>query len=92
MAKYQILYWKNLPSQVKAFAEGKPPVSRQLPASFQTEITRSAMAEGAVGTDDYLSHWHWSSPAEREGSAEEVAEALIRELQLPAKDQDPSQD
>ena len=76
MVKYQILYWKHVPSQVKVFEEGKPPVSRQMPASFQAEINRIAMAEGVTGTDDYLSHWQWTPRMEREGSAEECCRRL----------------
>jgi hypothetical protein len=81
MVKYQILYWKHVPSQVKVFEEGKRPVSRQLPARFQAEINCIAMAEGLAGTDDYLSQWQWSPQMEREGSAESVADALVRELE-----------
>ena len=81
MVKYQILYWKHVPSQVKVFEEGKRPVSRQMPARFQAEINRIAMAEGLAGTDDYLSQWQWTTKMEREGSAEGVADALVRELQ-----------
>ncbi len=81
MVKYQVLYWKHLPSQVKVFEEGKRPVSRQLPERFQKEITRTAMALGLAGTNGYLSQWQWAPTMEREGSAEEVADALIRELE-----------
>ena len=90
MVKYQILYWKHVPSQVKVFEEGKPPVSRQMPERFQKEITRLAMAAGLTATDDYLSQWQWTPKMEREGSAEGVAEALIRELQQNAGDKDES--
>ena len=86
MVKYQILYWKHVPSQVKVLEEGKRPISRQMPATFQAEINRIAMAEGLAGTDDYLSQWHWTPQMEREGSAEDVADALIRELQQIAGD------
>ncbi len=86
MVKYQILYWKHVPSQVKVFEEGQRPVSRQMPARFQAEINRVAMAQGLAGTDDYLSHWQWSPTMEREGSAEDVADALVRELQQTADD------
>ena len=80
MTKYQILYWKHVPSQVKVFEEGKRPLSRQMPDRFQVEIDRIAMEEGLAGTDDYLNQWQWTPRKEREGFAEEVAEALIREL------------
>ena len=86
MVKYQILYWKHVPSLVKVFEEGKRPVSRQMPASFQAEINRIAMAQGLASTDDYLNQWQWTPKMEREGSAEDVADALVRELQQNAED------
>jgi hypothetical protein len=87
MVKYQILYWKHLPSQVKVFEEVKRPISRQMPAIFQTEITRTAMALGITGTDEYLDQWQWTPLMEREGTAEDVADALVRELQQNAAEQ-----
>ena len=89
MVKYQILYWKHLPSQVKVFEEGKRPVSRQLPDRL-AEIDRIAMEQGLAGTDDYLNQWQWTPKKEREGSAEEVADALVRELLQNAEDKDGS--
>jgi hypothetical protein len=85
MVKYQILYWKHVPSQVRVFEEGNRPVSRQMPERFQLEIDRIAMEEGLAGSDDYLNQWRWTSKKDRDGSAEEVAEALIRELQQNAE-------
>jgi hypothetical protein len=86
MARYQILYWKQIPAQIKVFEEGRKPISRQLPDRFQVEIDRIAMLEGLSGTDEYLNQWRWTPKAERAGTAEEVAEALVRELEreLPA--------
>ncbi len=79
MAKYQILYWKDIPAQVKAF-DGSRPVSRQLPPSYQIEIDRIAMVDGLAGSDDYLNQWHWSPKLERDGTAQEVLESVVREL------------
>ena len=81
MAKYQILYWKHIPSMVKVFEGGMRPVSRQLPERFQIEIDEVAMREGLAGTDEYLSHWQWTPKVDREGTAEVVADALARELE-----------
>jgi hypothetical protein len=81
MAKYQILYWKEIPAQVKVVEEGKRTVSRQLPERFQIEIDRIAMSEGLTGTDEYLNEWRWTPKKERPGTAEEVADALVRELE-----------
>ncbi|MGA2985062.1 MAG: virulence factor [Terriglobia bacterium] len=86
MVKYQILYWMNVPSQVKVFEQGKRPVTRQMPERFQVEIDRIAMEEGLAGTDDYLNQWQWTPKKEREGTAEEVADALVRELLQNAED------
>ena len=79
MAKYQILYWRDIPAQVKAY-EGTRPVSRQLPERYQLEIDRVAMEEGLAGTDDYLNQWHWTSKLDRAGTAAEILESVVQEL------------
>ena len=80
MAAYQILYWRDIPAQIRAF-EGRKPISRQLSDHFQLEIDRVAMEEGLEGSDDYLDQWHWSEKQERPGPAAEVLDALVRELE-----------
>ena len=79
MAQYQILYWKDIPAQVKAFS-GRRPVSRPLPERFQQEIDRVAMREDLAGTDAYLEQWQWSEKRERPGDAEAILEQIIEEL------------
>ncbi len=79
MAEYQILYWRDFPAQLKAF-EGKKPISRALPDRFQEEIDRVAMEEGLYGTDEYLDQFKWSERMGREGSAEEVLDAVVSEI------------
>jgi hypothetical protein len=91
MAKYQILYWKNIPAQVKVFEEGKRTLSRPMPDRFQVEIDRIATREGLIGSDDYLNQWHWTPKMERAGTAEDIADALLRELEQQTKlGQDPT--
>jgi hypothetical protein len=80
VAKYQILYWKDIPAQVRVFPESGRALSRQLPERFQQEIDARAMAEGLAGTDDYLQQWHWSEKQERDMPAEELLEAILDEL------------
>ena len=77
MARYQILYWQDVPSLVKAFADDGSELKRQLPDWFQQEIDRRAMEQGLVGSDAYLEHWHWEAV---EGELEEVVAAFEREL------------
>lgn len=80
MARYQILYWKDIPAQVRVFPESGRPISRQLPERFQQEIDARAMSEGLAGTDDYLAHWHWSEKLERDLPAPQLMEEILREL------------
>lgn len=80
MAKYRIISWRGIPTAVKATDERGASVTRQLPPYFQQEVDRVAMAEGITGSDEYLEAWRWSAEAEREGTAEEVAEMLAAEL------------
>ena len=79
MARYQILYWQDIPAQLRAFDNGKA-INRPLPPVFQEEIDRLAMEEGLFGTDDYLEQWRWSEKRERPGTAAEVLDALEREI------------
>ena len=76
MARYQVLYWQDVPSLVRAFAEDGTPVSRQLPDWFQQEIDRRAMEQGLAGSDAYLEQWRWGEPEEHPGSPPEVLDAV----------------
>lgn len=80
MARFEVLSWHGIPSQVRASDERGLTVRRQLPGSFQQEIDRVAMARGLSEGDAYLEGWSWSELAERAGSAEEVADAVVHEL------------
>ena len=79
MATYQILYWHDIPIQVRAGGR-RDRVSRELPPRFQVAIDNAAMAAGLTGTDAYLEGFVWGEAQEREGSPEEVAEAVGAEL------------
>jgi hypothetical protein len=80
MASYRVMSWRDIPSQVKVNDDTGATVSKMLPPFFQQEIDRVAMAEGLVGSDEYLDAWAWSQAATREGTAEELADALTEEL------------
>jgi hypothetical protein len=83
MATYKILYWQEIPSQVKA-EDDRDEVNLPLPARFMERVDRIAMQRGLAGSDDFLEQWHWSEEQEREGSAREVAEAVMAELEAAA--------
>lgn len=80
MAKYQIMYWKDIPSQVKA-DDGQGAAKAMLSDRFQQAIDAAAMADGSTGTDAYLEGWAWGKRAERDGSAQEVLNAVVTELE-----------
>ena len=81
MARYQILYWKDIPAQIKVTEPGKRPISRQLPDRYQQKIDALAMKLGLHGSDAYLEEWHWSDAEEIPGSAEETVAHLMRQFE-----------
>lgn len=79
MAKYQVMFWKHIPSQVKAWdAEGE--VKRMLPDRFQVAIDAYAMKDGSSDMDAYLEGWAWGPVEEREGAPDQVLAAVAAEL------------
>ena len=80
MALYQILFWQDIPSQVKAWDDFDE-VKLELPLRFTARIDDSAQKQGLTKADDYLAQWKWSDEQERAGAAAEVAEAVKRELE-----------
>lgn len=83
MATYRILYWQEIPSQIRAEDEDGD-VNLPMPPKFMARIDALAAARGLQGADDYLAQWRWSDEEEREGSAQDVAETVCRELEAQA--------
>lgn len=80
MTSYQIMYWHDIPVQVRAGARGNR-VSIELPARFQEAVDSAAMAAQLTGTDSYLDGFSWNEPQEREGTPEEVVAAVAADLE-----------
>jgi hypothetical protein len=80
MATYRILYWQDVPSQIRAEDEDGE-VNLPLPQKFMVRIDALAAARGLEGADDYLEQWHWTDEDTREGSARDVADQIARELE-----------
>ncbi len=80
MTSYQIVYWRDIPAQVKV-GTGRSRVGRQMSLRFQEAIDRAAMRSGLFNTDDYLQQWRTSAPEAREGDAEAVADAVAAEIE-----------
>jgi len=83
VATYAILYWQEIPSQIKA-EDDLDTVTLPLDPRFMERIDRLAVQRGLQGTDEYLAQWRWSDAQEREGTAEDVANAVKRELEAAA--------
>ena len=79
MASYQVMYWRHIPSQIKAW-DGDAEVKRMLPEYFQAAIDAYAMKDGSTDMDAYLDGWKWGSVEERDGAPDEVMQKLIEEL------------
>ena len=80
MARYRILAWREIPTQVQATDTSGAVAKRPMPRWFMQEISRVTMQEGLAGTDDYLAEFAWSEETERDGTADEVADAVAVEL------------
>ena len=80
MAIYKILYWQEIPTQIKA-EDDVEDVTVMLDGRFMEQVDLLAAKRGLQGADDYLAQWKWSEEEERAGSAREVAEALKAELE-----------
>jgi hypothetical protein len=78
--KYQIIYWRDIPAQVKVRA-GRTRLGRPLSIRFEQAIDQAAMHAGLINQDDYLGEWRQTEWQERAGEPEAVAEALTAELE-----------
>lgn len=83
MATYKILYWQEIPSQIKA-EDDSDDVTLRLDPRFMERIDQLAAQRGLQGQDDYLAQWRWSDEQERDGTAEDVARAIKIELEATA--------
>jgi hypothetical protein len=80
MTTYKILYWQEIPTQIKAEDE-MDDVTVMLDDKFMKQVDILAAQRGLQSADDYLAQWKWTEEEEREGSAQEVAEAVKAELE-----------
>jgi len=79
MANYQVMYWKHIPSQVKAW-DGDSEAKRMLPDYFQAAIDAYAMKDGSTDMDVYLEGWRWGPIEERGGPPQEIIALVVEEL------------
>lgn len=80
---YQILYWRDLPSAVKVWDDFGE-VKMDLPPRFADRIDREAQKLGLTSGDAYTAELKWGEEKERAGVPEDVAKALVQELDTTA--------
>ena len=80
MASYRIIAWKDIPASVEA-RDGADSVTLQLSERFQALIDSAAMQLGIHESDAYIEQWTRGEAQERPGSAQEVADAVVADLE-----------
>jgi metal-dependent amidase/aminoacylase/carboxypeptidase family protein len=83
MARYRIMYWKHIPQSFSVEGDGRT-IKKQLSQKTQDKIDAYAMAEGLTSTSDYALKYKRGDWVERDGAPEEVADALLAELEAVA--------
>ncbi len=79
-SKYQVLYWQDIPSQVKAWDDFDE-IKLNLDNRFAEHIDLSAQKQGLIQADSYMAHLRWGQEAERPGTPAEVAAAVKNEME-----------
>jgi hypothetical protein len=80
MARYRIMYWKHIPQSFTVEGDGRT-IKKELSQRVQNAIDAYGMAAGLTSTTDYAREFKRGAWIERNGSPEEVAEALLSELE-----------
>jgi 5-methyltetrahydrofolate--homocysteine methyltransferase len=79
-SKYQVLFWQDLPSAVKAWDDFSE-VKVDLPHRFAERIDAQAQKLGLAKGDDYINQLRWGDEAERPGAPADVAASVRAELE-----------
>ena len=80
MATYRIVAWRGVPASVEA-TDATQTVTRPLSERFQMLIDSAAMQLGIHDSDAYIEQWARGEAKERPGSAQEVADAVVADLE-----------
>jgi methanogenic corrinoid protein MtbC1 len=84
VVKYQILFWRHLPSSVKVWDDFGE-VKMDLPGKFAERIDAEAQKLGLTSGDAYTAELKWGDEQERPGNPDDVARVLIQELEAALK-------
>jgi len=74
------MYWKHIPQSFTVEGDGRT-IKKELSQKIQNAIDAYAMAEGLTSATDYAKEYKRGNWIERAGSPEDIAEALLSELE-----------
>jgi 5-methyltetrahydrofolate--homocysteine methyltransferase len=80
VVRYQILYWRDLPSSIKAWDDFGE-VKVDLGGRFADRIDSEAQKLGLTAGDDYVAQLRWGDEAERPGAPDDVVKAIRQDLE-----------
>lgn len=80
MTRYQIIYWRDIPVQVRV-RNGRSRLTHPLSPRFQEAVHRAAFRAKAINGFEYIQEWEPGDWQEREGEAQEVITAVAAELE-----------
>ncbi len=80
MADLVVVYWKDIPAQVKA-RSGRRAVRRELPPRFAEAIDRAAMRSGERDQDAYLAQWRTGEPVAIDIDMQQAVDQLCTTLE-----------
>ena len=85
MTRYQIIYWRDIPVQVKIRSDDSR-LSGQLSPRFQKTVHRAAFRAKAITGPAYMQEWRPSDWYEREEAASELLTVITAELETAYSD------
>lgn len=77
---YQILYWRDIPAQVKV-RSGRERIARSLSPRFQEAIDEAAMRARTTDSDEYLEDWRSTEWQAGEGDPNIFADSQVAEIE-----------
>ena len=80
MSTYKILYWKEIPTQLKYKDNNGDEVSFPLSLTFQTTIDAIAMHDGSIESGAYLDAWEWGPVIETKSDPKEIIESYDQNI------------
>ena len=81
MAVLQIVFWRDIPSQVIVKTGRRDQVKRMLDQRFQSAIDRAAMIAHSHDENSYLEAWRKSEPVTVGDDMEAEADAAVTRLE-----------